>query len=121
MVPLLDHDPAEKASLFATYFNEKQSDFISNAPDSCDPQPVLTLLAFGSRELLGYMMELDDSIALDPNGLFLLLFSICAAILAHISLPIYRIFTRDESFPVSWRMANVTPIPETSSSSLIYI
>ena len=55
------HDPAEKASLFAAYFNEKQSDFVFNAPDSCDPQPVLTSLAFRSRELLGYMKELDNS------------------------------------------------------------
>ena len=81
------HDPAEKARLFAAYFNEKQSDFVFNAPDSCDPQPVLTSLTFRSRELLGYMKELDDSIALDPNGLIPLLFSKCAAILAPKSLP----------------------------------
>ena len=76
------HDPAKKVSLFAAYFNEKQSDFFFNAPDSCDPQPALTLFAYIFQELLGYMKEMDNSIALDPDGLLPFLFSKCAAILA---------------------------------------
>ena len=84
------HDPAKNANLFAAYFNEKQSDFIFNAADSCDPQPALNSLAFRSCELLGYIKELHNKITLDPNGLFPLLFSKCAVVLAPRISAIYR-------------------------------
>ena len=104
---------------YSAYFYEKQSDFVFNASDPCDPQPGLTSLAFRSREMLGYMKELDKNIAFDPNGLFPLLFSKCAAILVPKISAIFRILIRNGSFPVCWRLANVTPIPKASSSSFI--
>ena len=65
------------------------------------------------------MKELDNSITLDPNGLFPLLFSNCALILAPEISTIFRILIWNGSFSVYWHLANVTPIPRNSSSSFI--
>ena len=68
--------------------------------------------AFRSREVKRLLLDLDFSGGTDPLGMFPLFVMKTAVVLAPRLDVVFRQFLRLGSFPVCWRVANVTPIPK---------
>ena len=69
------------------------------------------------------LLDLDSYDCTDPLGMFPLFLNKTAVVLAPPLAVVFRLLLRLGSFPVCWRVANVTPIPKgpPSSSALNYI
>ena len=101
-----------KADMLSVYFDGKQSTDPVDLPSTCHPSPSLTTFAFRSRELKRLLLDLDSYGGTDPLGMFPLFLKMTALVLAPRLAVVFRRLLRLGSFPVCWRVANVTPIPK---------
>ena len=95
--------------MLSTNFDGKQSRDPVNLPSICHPSPSLTTFAFRSREVKRLLLDLDSYGGTDPLGMFHLFLKKTAVVLAPRLAVVFRRLLRFGSFPVCWRVANVTP------------
>ena len=100
-----------------THFDGKQSRDPVDLPSTCHPSPSLTTFAFRSREAKRLLLDLDSYGGTDTLGMFPLFMKKTAEVLAPRLTVVFWQLLRLGSFPVCWRMANVTPIPKGPPSS----
>ena len=101
----------------AFHFDGKQSTDPVDLPSTCHPSPSLTTFVVRSREVKQLLLDLDSYGGTDPLGMFPLFLKTTAVVLAHRLAVVFRRLLRLGSFPVCWRVANVTPIPKGPPSS----
>ena len=106
-----------KADLLSAHFDGKQSRDPVDLPSTCHPSPSLTTFAFWSREVKQLLLYLDSYGGTDPLGMFPLFLKKTAVVLDPRLAVLFRRLLRLGSFPVCWRVANVTPIPKGPPSS----
>ena len=106
----LCHNPKEKAELLANVFDSKQNRESVNLPPSCFPEPKLTTIAFRSRTVKKFLMDLDTFGGTDPNGFFPLFFKKTSEFLAPKISVIFRKLIKLGLFSLCWRTGNVTPL-----------
>ena len=99
-----------KADLLSAHFDGKQSRDPVDLLSTCHPSPSLTTFAFRSREVKRLLLDLDFYGCTDPLGIFPLFQKQTAVVLAPRLAVVFRRLLRLGSFPVCWRVANVTPI-----------
>ena len=109
-----------KADMLPGHFDGKQSRDQVNLPFTCHPSPCLTTFAFRSREVKRLLLDLNSYGGTDPLGMFPIFLKKTAEVLAPRFAVVFRRLIRLGSFPVCWRVANVTPIPEGPPSSSAY-
>ena len=103
--------------MLSAHFDGKQSRYPVDLPSTCHPSPSLTTFAFRSREMKRLLLDLHSYGATDPLGMFPLFLKKTAEILAPHLAVVFRRLHRLGSFPVCWRVVNVTPIPKGPPSS----
>ena len=81
-------------------------------PSTCYPSPSLNFFDLMSREVKRLLLDLDSYGGTDPLGTFPLFLKITAEVLAPRFAMVFRRLLRLGSFPVCWRVANVTSIPK---------
>ena len=106
-----------KADMLSAHFDEKQSRDPVDLPSTCHPSPSLTTFAFRSWEVKRRLLDLDSYGGTDPSGMFPLFLKKKAVDLAPRLAVVFWLFLRLGSFPVCWRVANVTPFPKGPPSS----
>ena len=106
-----------KAEMLSAHFYGKQSRDHVDLPSTCHPSPSLTTFAFRSREVRRPMLDLDSYGGTDPLVMFPLFLKKTAEVLAPRLAVVFRRLLRLCSFPVCWRVAYVTPIPNCPPSS----
>ena len=106
-----------KADMLSAHFDGKQSRDPVDLPSTSHPSPSLTTFVFRSREVKRLLLDLDSYGGTDPLGIFPLFLKKTAEVLGPRLAVVFRRLLRMDSFPVCWRVANVTPIPEGSPSS----
>ena len=111
----LAYDPSDVAEVFSSVFQGKQSNQKLSLPPTCFPSPDFSYFAFKSSEVRYYLSNLDSHGGTDPCNMFPLFFKKTANQLAPKLSKIFRYLLASGSFPESWRVANVTPIPKGSS------
>ena len=79
----------------------------------------MSTFAFRSREVKRLLLDLDSCGGTDPLGMFQLFLKRTADVLAARLAVVFRRLLRLGSFPVCWRVANVTPIPKGPPSSIV--
>ena len=105
-----------KADLLSAHFDGKQSRDPVDLPSTCHPSPSLTTFAFRSREVKRLLLDLDSYGGTDPLGMFLLFLKTAVVLAPRLAVVFWRLLHLG-SFPVCWRVANVTPIPKAPPSS----
>ena len=101
-----------KVDLLSAHFDGKQSRDPVDLPSTCHPSPSLTtFINFRSREVKRLLLDLDSYGGTDPLGIFSLFLKKTAVVPAPRLAVVFRLLLRLGSFPVCWRVANVTPIP----------
>ena len=113
----ITHDPKEKASLFSDVFDEKQSNFEVEMPQSCFPEVKLSKLAFRSKEIEKILLDLDSYGGAGPDGIFPLFFKKTSKVLSPKLGVIFRKDSRLGAFSFGWRVGNITPLSKSGSSS----
>lgn len=108
--------PAEKAELLSSHFDSKQSREEIDLAPICFPEPRCSSFAFRSSYLLKLLSDLDEHGGVDPVGCFPLFYKKVADILSPRLARIFRMLIRSGSFPVCWRVANITAIPKEANS-----
>ena len=106
--------------MLSAHFDGKQSRDPVNLPSTCHPSPSLTTFAFRSREVKRLLLDLDSYGGTDPLGMFPHFLKKTTVVLAPSLAVVFRRLLRLGSFPVCWRVANVTTIlkgPPSSSAS----
>ena len=98
-------------------FDVKQSRDPLDLPSACHLSPTLTTFAFRSRERL--LLNVDSYGGTDPLGLLTLFLKRTADVLAPRLAVGFRQLLRLVAFLVSWRVANITPIPKGPLSSSV--
>ena len=98
-----------KADMLSAHFDGKQYRDPANLPSTCHPSPTFS---FRSREVKRLLLDLDSYGGTDPLGMFNLSLKMTALVLAPSLAVVFRLLLRLGSFPVCWRVANVTPIPK---------
>ena len=106
-----------KADMLSVHFDGKQSRDPVDLPSTCHPSTSLTTFAFRSREVKRLLLDLDSYGGTDPLGMIPLFLKKTAGVLAPRLAVVFRRLLRLGSFPVCWRVANVTPIPNGPPSS----
>ena len=106
-----------KADILSAHLDGKQSRDPVDLKSACHPFPSLTTFAFRSREVKRLLLDLDSYGGIDPIGMFTLFLKRTAEVLAPRLAVVFLRFLRFGSFPVCWRLANVTPIPKGPPSS----
>ena len=101
-----------KVDMLSAYFDGKQSRDPVDLPSTCPPSPSFTPFAVRSREVKRLLLDLDSYGGTDPLGMFPLFLKKTAVVLAPRLAVVFRRLLRLGSFPVRWRVANVTPIPK---------
>ena len=112
------YDPAEKADLLAHAFAKKQCVDNITLPTTCFPEVGLSNLAFRSSELVSLLNDLDTYGGCDPLGFLPVFYKHIGNKLAPKLAVIFRNMLSRGEFPECWRVANVTPVPKTSSPSI---
>ena len=102
-------ESVEKAEMLSAHFDEKQSMDHVDLPSTCNPSPSLTTFAFRSREVKRLLLDLDYYGDTFPLGMFSLFFEEAAEVLAIRLAVVFRRLLCMGSFPICWRVANVTP------------
>ena len=97
-----------KADMLSAYFDGKQSRDPVDLPSTCHPLSSLTTFAFRSREVKRLLLDLASYGGTDPLGMFPLFLKRTAEGLAPRLAVVLRLLLRLGSFPVCWRVANVT-------------
>ena len=108
-----------KAYMLSAHFDGKQSWDPVDLPSTCHPFPSLTTFAFRSREVKRLLLDLDSYGDADPLGMFPLFLRKTAVVLAPRLAVVFRRLLRLGSFPVCWRVSNVTQIPKGPLSSSV--
>ena len=109
--------------MLSAHFDGKQSRDPVDLPSTCHPSLSLTTFAFRSWEVKRLLLDLDSYGGTDPLGMFPLFLKNSAVVVApRLSVSSFCgiKLLRLGSFPVCWRVANVTPIikgPPSSSAS----
>ena len=107
-----------KADMLSAHFDGKQSWDPVDLPSTCHPSPSLTTFAFTSREVMWLLLDLDSYGGTDPLGMFPVFFfeedSLGSGSSSRCGISADPSFG---SFPVCWRVANVTTIPKGPRSS----
>ena len=106
-----------RRQMLSANFDGKQSRDSVDLQSTCHPSPSLTTFAFRSREVKRLLLYLDSYGGTDPLGMFPLFLKKTAEVLAPCLAVVFRRLLRLDSFPVCWRVANVTPIPKGPPSS----
>ena len=106
-----------KADMLSAHFVGKQSREPLYLPSTCHPFSSLVTFAFRSPEVKRLLLDLNSDGATDPLGMFPLFREMTAEVLAPCLAMAFRRLLRLGSFPASWRVANVTPIPKGPPSS----
>ena len=106
-----------KVDMLSANFYGKQSRDPVDLPSTCHPSPGLTIFVFRSREVKRLLLDLDSYGGTDQLGMFPLFFKRTAEVLAPRLAVAFRRLLRLGSFPVCWRVANVTPIPKGPPAS----
>ena len=103
--------------MLSANFHGKQFRDPVDLPSTCHPSPSLTTFAFRSWEVKRLLLDLDSYGSTDPLGMFpLLLKKTAEALASRLAVVFWQILCLG-SFPVCWRVANVTPIPNCPPSS----
>ena len=74
--------------------------------------------AFRSWEVKWLLLDLDSYGGTDPLGMFPLFWRTAEVLAPHLTV-VFWWFFRLDSFPVCWRVANVTPIPKGPQHPII--
>ena len=101
-------------------FDGKQSRDPVDLPSTCHLSTSLPTVAFRSREVKQLLPDLDSYGGTDPLGMFNMFLERTAEVLAPHLAVVFWWLLHLGSFPVCWRVANVTPItkgPPSSSAS----
>ena len=98
--------------MMSPHFDGKQSRDPVDLPSTCHPSPSFTTCAFRSWEVKRFLLDLDSYGSTDPLGIFPLFLKRTAEVLAPRLVVVFRRLLRVCSFPVCWRVANVTTIPK---------
>ena len=106
-----------KANMLSAHFDGKQSRDPVDLTSTCHPSPSLTSFAFRSQEVQRLLLDLDSYGGTDPLGMFPLFLKKTAVVLSPRLAVVFRRLLHLGSFPVCWRVANVTPIPKGPPSS----
>ena len=101
----------------SAHFDGKYSMDPVALPCTCHPSPSLTTFAFRSRKVRRLLLDLDSHDGTDPIGYVSCFFLKTADFLGPRIAEVFRRLRRLGSFPVFWRVVNVTPIPKGTSSS----
>ena len=96
--------------MLSAHFDGKQSRDPVDLPSTYHPSSSLTTFAFGSREVNRILPDLDSYGGTDPLGMFPLFLKRTAEVLPPRITVVFRQLLRLGSFPICWRVANVTPI-----------
>ena len=107
-----------KAYRLLDLFDIKLSRESVDLPLTCDPSPRLTTFAFRSSDVRCLLLELDLYGGTDPLGVYPL-FLKRTDVLAPYRGVVFRRLIRLVSFPVCWRQANVSRIPNGPPSSSV--
>ena len=109
--------------MLSAHFDGMQSRDPVVLQSTCYQSPSLTTFAFRSREVRRLLFDLDSYRGTDQFDMFPLFLKRTADVLATRLAVVFRQLLRLGSFPVCWRVANVTPIPKgpPSSSGANYI
>ena len=110
----LTSDPREKAELLHQAFEAKQSNQDVPLPDTCHPEPVLTRLAFRSRDVKKIIEGLDSWGGVDPDGFFPLFFKKVSGTLSPKISRLFRFLFRQSIFPDEKKICNTVPVPKSS-------
>ena len=103
--------------MLSAHFDGKQSRDPVDLPFTCHPSPSLTTFAFRSQKVKRVLLDLEPYGGTDPLGMFPLFLKKTAEVLAPRLAVVFPRFLRLGSFPVCWRVANLTPIPKGPPSS----
>ena len=120
--PLLDSSgelvtrPVDKANLLMSHFDSKLSHNTLQLNENTESVPILTSMAFKSKEVERLLLDLDTHGGTDPVGMFPLFLKETAAVLAPKVSAVFRLLVRTGIFPKCWKVANITPIPKGSPS-----
>ena len=112
-------DARDKSEMLSRHFDGKQSRTTVDLPATCHPQPGFRGFAFRSAEVQQLLSDLDAYGGVDPTGSFPLFYKRTAAFLAPRISRIFRGLLKRGNFPITWRHANVVPIPKGPSSPLV--
>ena len=105
------------AEMLSAHFDEKQSRDPVDLPSTCLPSPSPTTVAFRSREVKRLLLDLDSYGGTGPLGMFPIFLKKTVEVLAPRLAVVLRRLLRLGSFPLCWRVANVTQIPKGPPSS----
>ena len=109
-------NPKGKADLLMTHFVSKLSRKQLQLDEDVDVKPTLINIAFRSSEVEKLLNALDPHGGTDPIGMFPLFLKETSRVLAPKLSAVFRRLLRSGSFPVCWRVANITSIPKGSPS-----
>ncbi len=109
--------PKGKADLLMKHFDSKLCRAPAPTSELPPAMPVLTKLAFRSKEVMRLLLALDSHGGTDPLGMFPMFLKETAAVLAPKLSAVFRRLILTGSFPMCWRNANITAIPKGSPSS----
>ena len=70
----LTHCPNDRSILFGNVFDSKQTNAKLTMPQSCFPEAKLATMAFRSREIRKFLLDLDAYSGAGPDGIFPLFF-----------------------------------------------
>ena len=108
-----------KADMLSVHFDGKESKVPVDLSSTCHPSPSLTTFAFRPREVKRLLLDKDSYGGTDPLNLSPIFLRITAEVLAPRLSVVFRRLLRFGSFPVCWRVDNVTSIPKSPPSSLL--
>ena len=106
--------------MLSANFDGKQSRDPVDLPSSCHRSRSLTTFAFRLREVKQLLLDVDSYGGTDPLGMLPLFLTKTAEILASRLAVVFWRLLRLGSFPVCWRVANVTQIPKGPPSSSVF-
>ena len=109
------------ADMLSANFDGKQSWDPVDLKSTCHPSPSLTTFAFRSREVKRLLLDLDSYGGTDPLGMLPPFLKKAAVVLAPRLTVVFQQLLHLGSFPVCWRVTNVTPIPKGPPSSSAFI
>ena len=109
---------AVKAEMLSAHFDGKQSMDPIDLPFTWNPSTSLTTYPFRSREVGRLLLDLYSYGGTEPVSMFRLFLKSTAVVLATRLAVVFRRLIRLGSFPLCWRVANVTQIPKGPPSSV---
>lgn len=113
----LVHTALEKANLFASLFAEYSRLDTSVAVPHSIPHcgSFMREVKIYQREVLKALRALDVIKAIGPDGLPAVVLKNCAPELSPVLTRLFRLSLRIGQVPVSWKIANVQPVPKKGS------